>query len=316
MVNLVINEWVKNFRKAGTYVMIGLILVMIIGIGAYQKYEEIKNESSSTIEWQQELQQQVEADKTLLKENDNANIESITERRLAINEYRLENDLSPSPETNIWSFVSDANAAVTLAGLFTIIIAAGIVSSEFSGGTIKLLLVRPIKRSKILLSKYITVVLYGIFYLAIIYVFSCLLGAILFGFPSSDIPHLAYTDGQVVERNMAVHLIGEYLLNSIDLLMVATMAFMISAVFRNSSLALGISLFLLFMGGTVTILLASKFEWAKYILFANTDLTMYTDGTPFIDSMTLGFSITILIVYFILFHLLAFGVFKKRDVSA
>ena len=63
-------------------------------------------------------------------------------------------------------------------------------------------------------------------------------------------------------------------------------------------------------------LLAGKFEWAKYILFANTDLTVYFDGTPLVASMTLTFSIVILLVYFAIFHLLSFLVFAKRDVAA
>ncbi|VEH77170.1 permease YhcI [Bacillus licheniformis] len=109
---------------------------------------------------------------------------------------------------------------------------------------------------------------------------------------------------------------GSYLLNSISLLMMATMAFMISAVFRNSSLAVGISIFLLVMGGTVTGLLATKFAWAKYILFANTDLTQYFDGSPVVSDMTLGFSIVMLAVYFIVFHVLAFVVFTKRDIAS
>lgn len=96
----------------------------------------------------------------------------------------------------------------------------------------------------------------------------------------------------------------------------ATMAFMISAVFRNSSLAVGISIFLLAMGGTVTNLLATKFDWVKYILFANTDLTQYFDGSPLVSDMTLGFSIVVLAVYFIVFHVLAFGAFTKRDIAS
>lgn len=115
---------------------------------------------------------------------------------------------------------------------------------------------------------------------------------------------------------MILHLAGSYLLHSISLLMMSTMAFMISAVFRNSSLAVGISIFLLVMGGTVTNLLAMKFDWAKYILFANTDLTQYVDGMPLVSGMTMGFSIAVLAVYFIMFQVLAFGVFTKRDIAS
>jgi len=91
---------------------------------------------------------------------------------------------------------------------------------------------------------------------------------------------------------------------------------MISAVFRNSSLAIGLSLFLLFTGGQFTALLAMKFDWAKYVLFANTDLMQYFEGTPLVEGMTIPFSIIMLVLYFALFQFLTFYVFKKRDVAA
>jgi ABC-2 type transport system permease protein len=59
-----------------------------------------------------------------------------------------------------------------------------------------------------------------------------------------------------------------------------------------------------------------KFSWAKYILFANTDLIQYFEGTPMVEGMTLPFSIFMLLLYFALFQLLAFFVFQKRDVAA
>ncbi|MFE8700836.1 ABC transporter permease [Cytobacillus sp. FJAT-54145] len=318
MGKLIINEWIKIFRRPGTYVMIGLVLLFILAFAGLNKYEEITSEPMNNSNWKQELETQIKNDKQYLSEMGgvNSNLRMFYEREIAIKEYQLENDLAPQTESHVWTFVNDAQAVISFAGLFTIIIAAGIVASEFSWGTVKLLLIRPISRSKILLSKYLTVGLFGLLLLALIYFMSTLVGLLLFGLPTSEVPHLAYINGEVVERNIAFHLIGQYLLGSIDILMIATMAFMISAVFRNSSLAIGISLFLFFMGGTATMLLAGRFEWTKYILFANTNLSVYFDGVPPIEGMTLSFSIIILIVYFVVFHLLAFSVFSKRDVAA
>ena len=107
-----------------------------------------------------------------------------------------------------------------------------------------------------------------------------------------------------------------YVLKSVDVFILATMAFMISAVFRNSSLAIGISLFLLFMGPNVTYLLAMRYDWTKYVLFANTNLLQYETGNAMVEGMTLGFSIAVLAVYYVVFQLLAFFVFSKRDVAA
>jgi ABC-2 type transport system permease protein len=67
------------------------------------------------------------------------------ERQIAINEYQIENDLSPETSYNVWSFISENMGAIGFIGVFTIIIAAGMVSFEFSWGTINLLLIRPMR---------------------------------------------------------------------------------------------------------------------------------------------------------------------------
>ncbi|OIU70680.1 ABC transporter permease [Rossellomorea aquimaris] len=315
MLNLIKNEWMKIFRRVGTWVMLGILILIIGVVGAFTKYEDSK--VKETDNWKQELAMQVEGEKKALSEGgiDRYN-KGLMEERVAINEYRIENDIAPKSKETVWTFVETNGFAVTLVGLFAIIVAAGIVASEFSWGTIKLLLIRPISRSKILLSKYLTVILYGVTMLAILFAVSSLLGLILFGGAGQSV-HLAYIDGEVVEQNIVAYLIKTYLLLSIDVMMMATMAFMISTVFRSSSLAIGLSLFLLFMGANATQLLAMKFDWAKYSLFANTNLTQYTGfSQPMVKGMTMGFSITMLIIYFAIFQLLAFFVFRKRDVAA
>jgi ABC-2 type transport system permease protein len=315
MLSLIKNEWMKIFKRVGTWVMLGILILIIGVVGAFTKYEDSKVKENDN--WKQELAMQVEGEKKALSEGgiDRYN-KGLMEERVAINEYRIENDIAPNSKETIWTFVETNGFAVTLVGLFAIIVAAGIVASEFSWGTIKLLLIRPISRTKILLSKYITVILYGVTMLAILFAISSLLGLILFGGPGQSV-HLAYIDGEVVEQNIVAYLIKTYLLLSIDVTMMATMAFMISTVFRSSSLAIGLSLFLLFMGANATQLLAMKFDWAKYSLFANTNLTQYTGfSQPMVKGMTMGFSITMLIIYFAIFQLLAFIVFKKRDVAA
>jgi ABC-2 type transport system permease protein len=315
MLNLIKNEWMKIFKRVGTWVMLGILILIIGVVGAFTKYEDSK--VKETDNWKQELTAQVESDKQVLSENGMDNYsKGMFEKNIAINEYRIKNDIEPKTKETVWTFVETNGFAVTLVGLFAIIVAAGIVASEFSWGTIKLLLIRPISRTKILLSKYITVILYGVTMLAILFAVSFLIGLILFGGTGQSV-HLAYIDGDVVEQNMIGYLIKTYLLKSIDVTMMATMAFMISTVFRSSSLAIGLSLFLLFMGANATGLLAMKFDWAKYSLFANTDLTQYTGfSQPMVKGMTMGFSITMLLIYFAIFQLLAFLVFRKRDVAA
>ncbi len=317
MLQLLQNEWMKTWKRTATHIMVVLLLLSVIAIAAITKYQENGLSVPDNENWRKGLEME---NKDFQKQLDEGTVppDSIEYMRtqIALNEYRLEHDISTNVDYSAWDFVSDSSELISFAGLFTIIIAAGIVANEFTWGTVKLLLIRPIGRAKILLSKYFSILLFGICLILILFGFALLLGAILFGFPESSIPYLNYHNGTVTEQSMLLHLLITYGLNSINLLMITTMAFMISSVFRNSSLAVGISIFLMFMGSTVTYMLSTKFEWAKYILFANTDLTQYLEGAPLVKGMTLTFSIVMLCVYFLIFHLLAFLVFKKRDVAA
>ncbi|MEH7437542.1 ABC transporter permease [Neobacillus drentensis] len=316
MGNLIKNEWMKIFRRPGTYVMVTILVISIAIVGIVSKYQQNGMDVSEDPKWEQVLQEENNALKQQMDQSRTKIEKQYFKREIAINDYRIKHHISPREKYSVWSFVKDSSQLIVLAGLFIIIVAAGIVASEFNWGTIKLLLIRPINRTKILLSKYLTVLLYAIFMLSILFVFSTVLGAILFGMPDEAVSYLNYNNGQVTEQNIVVHLLIYYGLSSIDMIMLVTMAFMISSVFRNSSLAIGLSLFLLFTGGQFTTLLAMKFTWAKYILFANTDLMQYVEGSPLVEGMTLSFSLLMLLAYFALFQFLAFFVFKKRDVAA
>jgi ABC-2 type transport system permease protein len=213
---------------------------------------------------------------------------------------------------NVWEFMDLILSAVPnlmdIVTLFTIIVAAGIVASEFSGGTIKLLLIRPFSRSTILLSKFGTVLLYGLGLTILLLVSAFLTGGILFGFSGASELHAGAAFSNVSYLWKAVGYSG------IELIVMVTLAFMFSSVFRASSMAIGISLFFLLTGGQLAYIL-KKFEWSKFLIFANTNLLSYVDGRPLMASMSLSFSLIMLACYQLLFLGLAWYVFAKRDVS-
>lgn len=304
----------KIFKRPGTYVMIAILVVITAAFGIFHKYQE--KDFSIDKNWEQTLQQENDALKKQMEQSTSKLEKQFYKEEIAINDYRIKHHIPFHEKYNVWTFVKDASQLIILPGLFTIIISAGIVASEFNWGTIKLLLIRPINRSKILISKYLTVLLFALLMLGILFVFSALLGALLFGMPDQAVPYLNYSNGQVTEQPIVIHLLIYYGLSSIDTIMLATMAFMISSVFRNSSLAIGLSLFLLFTGAQFTVLLSLKFSWAKYILFANTNLMQYVEGTPMVEGMSMTFSVIMLLIYFAVFQFFAFTVFKKRDVAS
>lgn len=191
---------------------------------------------------------------------------------------------------------------IIFVAIFSVIVAGDSVSSEFGWGTIKLLLIRPMSRTKVLLAKYIAVLIFALFFLATLFIFSYLYGLILF---SGGENSLTFTD-----------VLKEYAYNLPDLIIGFTIAFMISTIFRSSALSIGLSIFLLTVGASLVVGLLSQYEWSKYILFMNTNLKQYSEGgRPIIEGMTMGFSITMLIIYYIVFMVLSFWLFNKRDVT-
>ncbi|SMO61496.1 ABC transporter permease [Melghirimyces algeriensis] len=313
-IRLVQNENMKIFRRVGTWVMIGLLLLATVVSGLV--FNNIYGDQEKD-QWKEDLQKQIQQDQKMLQNDALApNIRKQVEEEIKIKQYRIDHSIAPDKET-LWGFIYDSVYLSSLIILFTIIVGGTSVAGEFSWGTIKLLLIRSASRSKILLSKYLSTLLFALAMLGCLFLFSMLVGSVFFGVSGWDSPHLMVEDGNVIEKNRILHIFGMYGLQSVDLLMMVTFAFMISTVFRSSSLAIGLAIFLMFSGNTVVSFLAiQKVEWVKYTLFANTNLSLYLEGAPLMEGMTLSFSITVLAVYFVIFNIISWIVFNKRDVAA
>jgi len=308
MIRLIGNENMKIYRRPRTWVLVALqVIAIVLPLFFVQFGGGSEDWRPTLIEENRISQESLKNSASLLDEHAIRQIEDA----IRINEYRLEHGISPM--ASMWSVVSEWMFVLQITALLVVIIASDIVASEFTWGTVKLLLIRPVSRNKILFAKYAAVLIFAAFMLALAFVGPALIGAFVHGFGGSGDVYLSVKDGVVQESSMALHVLGVYLLKSVNLLMIATLAFMLSAVFRSSSLAIALSILFLFLGTPLTMVL-SNYEWAKYILFANTDLTLYLDGNAPMPGMTLGFSIAVLVGYYLMFHIVSCGVFSKRDV--
>lgn len=204
-----------------------------------------------------------------------------------------------------------------LVTIFTVVVSADAVAGEFSSGTIKLLLIRPWRRGTILLSKYIALLLFSLLQMAVCFVVTWGINLLIFGNGPADeiITSLSPMAGHSAFAFMSMY----YLYMWLQLIVVVTFAFMLSSAFRSGGLAIGLSIFLLFAGNIITNLLSlTHKEWVKYVLFSNLGLTSYLDGAAPLDNMgmTLGFSLAVLAAYFVIFNVVSWSVFCKRDVAA
>ncbi|MGM0889722.1 MAG: ABC transporter permease [Bacillota bacterium] len=315
--SLVKNEWIKIFSKVSTYIFIAFLLLAALGAAVIDyKLSPDETNKDGKQELNADIQEQEKAleAKEISEEEKAAIMEDIN-----YNKQLLADNINPDLNTN-WTYMSEWTVYLTsFVTLFVVIVCSSLVSSEFSDGTIKQLLIKPYKRWKILLSKYITSLLFAALLLASLLIFSYLIGIIFFGNGSySD----KIMDPASFEFSPVV--VGEYFVDMIvywipGFLVITTIAFMLSTLFKNQALAVGISIFILFASSTLNMVIQSfigKYEWLKFVLFPHLDLRSYISGTiDMFDGATLGFSMGVLGIYYLIFLALTFFFFQKKDIT-
>lgn len=302
-------EYMKIFARRRNWVLIGLLLLL-----AFAPTYVSQLFGLSEYDWRTELREEnVKIEKTLAEEQLTADERQNKLDTAAINQYRLDRDMPPEDQS-VWGTVQSLTLLTSIITLLSVIVAADSVASEFSWGTIKMLLTRPVGRTRLLAAKYVSVVGFAMLLVAILAAAGFVQGLIYYGFGHVALPHLTVSAGVIQEHSMILYTLQTYGLKSINLIMIVTFAFMISTVARSSSMSVLLSCVLLFTGTTVTFLFSGK-AWSKYILFANTDLTPYWNGSAPLPGMTLGFSVAMLIAYFSLFYVAAWYFFTRRDVA-
>ena len=193
------------------------------------------------------------------------------------------------------------------------------MASEFADGTIKQLLIRPHPRWAILLSKYLSAILYAALLIGVLLLAGYLVGLLFFGagdfhakFYEMD---LSYNESEAVIGTQFLMKILYYLPS---LLITITIAFMISTLFKSQAMAVGIGLFIVFVSSTlggVILVLAEQYTWAKFLIFPHMDLTVFALQDTILQDVTISTSLLILGAYYIVFMFITFWFFQKRDIS-
>ncbi|WP_225446228.1 ABC transporter permease [Paenibacillus rhizovicinus] len=313
MTKLIRNENMKIYRRPRTWAMIG-ILMLAIGLMSWAlKHDENKSDPN----WQQQLTQQNAHMQQNLQEGKNldASDKEQIQNAIKLNEYYIAHDINPH-KLSLWSYVNTSASLIILVTLLTVIIAADMIAAEFSWGTIKLLLVGPASRTKVMMSKYIAVMGFALLLLLLAFAAAFTAGGILSGFSGLSLPNVTILNGVIHEGSMIVNALQKYGFAVVSLLMYVTMAFMISSAFRSSSMAIAFSLLFMLLGNSLSEFFHA-YDWVKYLLFSNVDLTQYLAGSaPLRPEMTMSFSILMLVAYYVVFQFIAWLLFTKRDVAA
>ncbi len=303
-----------------------MIMAVLISMFTYAQYREQDRiqETLGTRDWRTMLQQDIVNKQNRLS---STGISEEWKKQLQISieqqQYYLDHDINPT-EPGAPTFVREflQHAIQLLLPLLVMIIASDIVSSEHSAGTVKLLLTRPVKRWRILFSKYMTLILSVSFLIMAFAVLSYLISGLVFGYNGWSAPILTGFTVENGELSTAgVHLVPQwkFLLMVFGLawfvsLVVGTLSFMLSTLIKSTAAGMGVMLACLIAGMILTNMVSS-WESAKYLFMVNLTPTQYlTGGTPPIEGMTLGFTLMVLLIWGIAGIFVSFFTFTRKDV--
>lgn len=199
--------------------------------------------------------------------------------------------------------------------IITAILCGGIVASEHKNGTIRLLLTKPYKRYKILLSKLIVMI--GTF--LIVYLLGILstylLGGIMYGFDNYNIPLVFNNSGVITEVPYLLFTLKNTLYEVVISLLFLVILFGLSSITLLSTISVVIVLVLIFVsfGLSYIIYFNQIFTYIPLVLL-NFYEVLYNPNNHFIN-INVGSSVLVAITYILVILFITFITYCKRDIK-
>lgn len=325
---LVFNEIEKMVRKKRILVIF-FILAVLIPIFVYAQLQQTEEtiKRLGTSDWKVALQQKI------VDQQNRLNSSGIPEEwknwlkvQIKQEQYYLDNNINPTAPgapTFIRKLIEQSIGWLLLP-LLVMVITIDIVSGERSDGTIKFLLTKPVRRWKILVSKYISICLLISFILVLYGIMAYVGSGFVFSFKGWTVPVLTgfvIKNGNLLTDSVQLIPQWKYILMAFGLawfvcIVIGTLSFMVSVLVRTTPAAMGIMLAALITGSVLSGL-ATSWSGAKYFFSVNLGLTDYLAGQlPSIQGLNMHFSLINLSVWGITGLIIAFIVFLKQDMLA
>ncbi len=198
------------------------------------------------------------------------------EDAVKILEYQIAHHSFPSSKsaTASESVMFGISAGRFILIVLTIIIAGSSISGEIASGSIKSLIIAPVKRWKIFVAKLLAIltwILAGGFLTTLIATLSV---GFTHGF-SSLLPYYYVSGGAVKSLPFLLFAFLHFLVSNIEMLIYVLVAFVISCLSKNSGAACGLATALIMSNSLITFLLGgfTHFTWIDFLPVSNMDIT-------------------------------------------
>lgn len=237
-----------------------------------------------------------------------------------ISQYIIENKQNINKQNNLnhqlRTIVEDYELFIVM---LILIVSSTIICDEFKDGTIKLLLIKPYSRCKILLSKYLTTIIILIISILLLVIMQLIIGGFIFGFDSLNIPVVVYnfTNSKLVEYSVFEYMLIRIIAKMPFLLMMITISYFLGVATSSMIISITMPLMLYMFSSTLTYLgVEYKLEFMKYLVNINWNIQDYLFGKlPEFQFVNFEFSVFILFIYFIIICVLTLIIFNKKNIK-
>lgn len=208
--------------------------------------------------------------------------------QIAIEEHKVISGVFVNKDNSVMAGLSNffsVSFGKFIIAVMIIVLAGSAVSQEIATGSIKSLIIAPVRRWKIFTAKILSLLSIMVGSLLILSFLYRLMSLVVFG-PDSMGDYMYINNGNVATLPYFVYSFLSVLIGSVDLFVFLLFAFMLSTVLRNTALSVALSLAsYLFTGNIAQLfaLLGIRKRWMDFVPFLNFDL--HSDLFPFADNM-------------------------------
>ena len=249
---------------------------------------------------------------------------------------RLKTNTTPMVADSFWGWVDSTVVSSNYVLIALLVLAGVIVAGEFSGGTIKLLLITPHKRQKIFWAKAYALLEAMLLLAGAILVAGLAVAALATMMEGVGDWQVTVFFGNVVRMPMAVYVLLKYLLGLLPVIAMSAMGLMFSTVLRRNGLAIALPLVVYFIGQMATVLITTLLVELTgnappimgYIVFSHLTVQEHMPGAMSalagggMNGMLTGgtgtsllFAVSVLVAYTALFLWIARDSFVRKDVK-
>lgn len=204
--------------------------------------------------------------------------------------------------------------------LFAILVGGWLMAREFQQGTIRLLMIRPKTRTKILMSKFLAALLIGLAMYLAGSILNIITNGICYGFSDFAFPNYTVSG----EVNFFMYYIPKFLACSVSIIFAFSVAFMLSVVTRNSAISIAVPI-ASFIGCSIAmaaLAYSRAVEWLIYTPIPYVQISsFYTEYSPVKMLMERGISVSLtygiilLLALSVICTFISIYVFKKKDIT-